>query len=223
MHEYTGEQLASRIANLRSIENVMSKYAFLTYYKRFDEAIRKLWCHAKSNPTLTTNERKLEGYGAVYAYLVEHNETETLRGNEIMRGLFPEELGSKKDSEMWGAGTAVVHTITTPVIELAEDEETAKAVFYSIGSCTEIVPEKGPKAFWVWEKYAVDFLKEADGWKIWHMVTMTDFKTPVGENWARVNLAPTGSYYTAYTPKTVPQVGVPIPVPYQSFSDTFSY
>ena len=39
MKTYTQEQLASRIANLRSVENVMSKYAFLTYYKRFDEAL----------------------------------------------------------------------------------------------------------------------------------------------------------------------------------------
>ena len=124
---------------------------------------------------------------------------------------------------MWGAGSAMVHTITTPVIELAEDEKTAKGMFYSLGSCTEIDPEKGPKAYWVWEKYAVDFVREADGWKIWHMVTMTDFKTPVGENWANVNLAPTGAYYSAYTPEITPQAGVPVPKPYGTFSETFSY
>ena len=39
MGSYTKEQLASRIVNLRGIENVMSKYAFLTYYKRFDEPV----------------------------------------------------------------------------------------------------------------------------------------------------------------------------------------
>ena len=43
MKTYTQEQLASRIANLRSVENVMSKYAFLTYYKRFDEALQKIY------------------------------------------------------------------------------------------------------------------------------------------------------------------------------------
>ena len=223
METYTAAQLASRIKDLRSIENVMSKFAFLTYYKRFDEALRHLWCAPDSSPTLTTNDKKYTGYAAVYHHLVEQQEESTRTGNDIMRKLFPEELGQKKDSEMWGAGTAMVHTITTPVIELAEDQKTAKAVFYSLGACTEIEEASGPKAYWVWEKYAVDFIREGDDFKIWHMIIMTDFKTPVGKNWASVNLAPTGSYYSAYTPKQTPKEGVPVPVPYKTFSETFSY
>ena len=223
MNEYTAEQLASRIANIRSVENVMSKYAFLTYYKRYDEAMKKFWCSPDQEPTYTTNDKKFVGYTAVRQELVEKGEEATRADNAAMRALFPEELGGKTDSEMWGAGSAMVHTITTPVIELAEDEKTCKAMFYSLGSCTEIDHEKGPKANWVWEKYAVDFIKETDGWKIWHLVTMTDFKTPVGSNWAQVNLAPTGSYYAAYTPMQVPQEGVPVPAPYKTFSETFSY
>ena len=35
--------LIVRIKNIRAVENVMSKYAFLTYYKRFDEALSKFW------------------------------------------------------------------------------------------------------------------------------------------------------------------------------------
>lgn len=220
MSLYTKEQLASRITNFRSIENVMSKYAFLTYYKRFQEALDKYW--TKSTPTLTTNDQKLSGQ-EVYDYLVTKGEADTKVGDEIMRGLYPQEFGDQSDSDMWGAGTAMVHTITTPVIELAGDEKTAKAIFYSLGSCTEIQAEKGPVAYWVWEKYAVDFVKEEDGWKIWHMVIMTDFMTPVGCNWAKVNVAPTGEYYTAYTPMTTPQAGVPMPEPYATFEETFSY
>lgn len=223
MKTYTEEQLASRISNIRSVENVMSKYAFLTYYKRFSEAMQKYWCAPDLEPTLTTNDRKYTGYASVYHHLVECGEEDTRRDNAIMRRLFPDEFADKQDSEMWGAGTAMVHTITTPVIELAEDEATAKGMFYSLGACTEIDPDQGPKAFWVWEKYAADFVKEEDGWKIWHLVVMTDFKAPVGENWAKVNLAPTGTYYTAYKPDITPQEGVPVPKPYETFQDTFSY
>lgn len=218
---YTAEQLASRIRNIRAVENVMSKVAFLTYYKRFYEAFNNYW--TDQAPTLTTNDKKYEGYDAVRRFLVEKGEEDTRRGDDVMRRLYPAEFADKKESEMWGAGTAMVHTITTPVIELSEDEKTAKGMFYSLGSCTEIDEETGPKAYWVWEKYAVDFVKEADGWKIWHMVIMTDFKTPVGENWASVNLAPTGAYYTAYTSEVAPQAGVPVPKPYATFAETFSY
>mgnify|MGYP002625924490 CR=1 FL=1 len=221
MGKYTEQQLASRIRNIRAVENVMSKFAFLTYYKRYDEAMNKFW--SDQDPTLTTNDQKIQGYAAVRRALVEKAEEQTRQDNDVMRKLYPAEFADKKDSEMWGAGSAMVHTITTPVIELAEDEKTAQGMFYSLGSCTEIDRSKGPKAYWVWEKYAVDFILEADGWKIWHMIIMTDFKTPVGENWASVNLAPTGSYYSAYTPETTPQAGAPVPKPYKTFSETVSY
>ena len=62
MGKYTAQQLASRIKNIRDVENVMSKYAFLTYYKRYYEAMEKYW--TDQNPTLTTNDQKLEGYAA---------------------------------------------------------------------------------------------------------------------------------------------------------------
>lgn len=87
MKTYTQEQLASRIANLRSVENVMSKYAFLTYYKRFDEALWKYWCAPDREPTLTTNDKKYAGYASVYNLLVECGEADTRRDNAIMRQL----------------------------------------------------------------------------------------------------------------------------------------
>ena len=44
--------------------------------------------------------------------------------------------------------------------------------------------------------YLIQGRQEADGWKIWHMVIMTDFKTPVGKNWASVNRAPLAAWNT---------------------------
>ncbi len=223
MKAYTAEQLASRIIDLKEIENVMSKYSFLTYYKRFAEALDTLWCSPAAGPTLTTNDKKLEGYDAVRTYLVEDGEDAVRADNAAMRTLFPEELGGKADSEMWGAGTAVVHTLTTPLIELAEDQQTAKGMWYCVGQNTEIDHAKGPVAYWNWEKYAVDLRKEDGKWKIWHMIVCTDFKSPVGKNWANENLAPAGPYYNGYTPRQTPQDTPPMPEPYETFAETFSY
>ena len=127
---YTAEQLASRIRNIRAVENVMSKYAFLTYYKRFYEAMEKYW--SDQNPTLTTNDRRIEGYAAVRRFLVDKGEEQTRADNDVMRRLYPDEFGDKKDSEMWGAGSAMVHTITTPVIELAGDEDVSSKTFFEL-------------------------------------------------------------------------------------------
>lgn len=100
MKTYTQEQLASRIANLRSVENVMSKYAFLANYKRSDEAVRKYWCAPEAEPTLTTNDHKYNGYTSVFNHLSEQGEAITRRDNDIMRQKFPDTFADQADSEM---------------------------------------------------------------------------------------------------------------------------
>lgn len=112
MGKYTAQQLASRIKNIRDVENVMSKYAFLTYYKRYYEAMEKYW--TDQNPTLTTNDQKLEGYAAVHRFLVDKGEEQTRADNEVMRKLYRRSLATRRTARCGGAGSAMVHTITTP-------------------------------------------------------------------------------------------------------------
>lgn len=223
MKEYTAEQLASRISDLKEIENTVSRYAFLTYYKRYAEALSTLWVSPAAVPTLTANDRRIEGYDAVKAFLVDEGEEAVLADNAAMRALFPEELAGKADSEIWGVGSAVVHTITTPLIELAGDQQTAKGMWYSVGQNTDIDHAKGPVAYWNWEKYALDLKKEDGKWKIWHLIICTDFKSQVGRNWADSNIAPSGDYYKAYDTHQTPQDYPPMPEPYETFAETFSY
>jgi hypothetical protein len=97
----------------------------------------------------------------------------------------PENLGVGFGHEM--------NCLTTPIIEIAGDGETAKGIWYSPGiNITGSVLEDGKTKIlgeWRMTKYGVDFAKEDGKWKIWHIGVYFD-NTPPGwsyENGKAVN------------------------------------
>lgn len=66
-----------------------------------------------------------------------------------------------------GAGRLQVHTLTTPLVEVADDCKTAKALWLSPG--LETGGHVGDLAgSWAWEKFYVEFICDNDKWYIWH-------------------------------------------------------
>lgn len=80
----------------------------------------------------------------------------------------------------------VIHDICTPVIEVAADVQTARGVWISPGIATASMPE-GKKGLWAWVKYDCDFIREPEGWKIWHMRKYEVFTVPTDSSWAAEN------------------------------------
>jgi hypothetical protein len=103
-------------------------------------------------------------------------------GKEGILKLYPG-LHHAIDGPKGHAGKMHMHPLTTPVIEVAEDCMTAKAVWISPGHETgSFIRTDHDDAFWCWMKYDCDFIKENSQWKIWHMRTpgifMTKYDTP---------------------------------------------
>ena len=124
------------------------------------------------------------------------------------------------------------HPATTGLVELAGDGKTAKGLWYAIGH--ETVPGK---AMWVTGKVAIDFIKEGDSWKIWHVVESNDL---VGEAGARYSDGT--PYWEPENDPIVAAFGTPdipvlthdpnfnwwddypaMPEPYETWSDAISY
>lgn len=70
------------------------------------------------------------------------------------------------------------HTITSSVVEVAGDRQTAKGVWYTPGIVGGFSGEKG-NFMWMFEKYGVDFIMEDGEWKVWHMHVYTDAAWPL--------------------------------------------
>jgi hypothetical protein len=82
------------------------------------------------------------------------------------------------------AGTMFEHHLTTPMIEVAEDGQTAKGVWISPGHETGPNPETGKhQGQWCWTKYGCDFIKEDGEWKIWHYHWYDTFMVPYEASW----------------------------------------
>lgn len=133
-------------------------------------------------------------------------------------------------------GEIVEHTLTTPIIEVAGDAQTAKAVWNSPGQEAHkfFWVEGSPRiAFWYWCKYSVDFIKTEDGWRIWHLNVYPTFAADYYRSWAEGTPPPEPplaagkakydeppSVDTRYRLDRAPDL-IPVPpVPYATWSPT---
>lgn len=168
-------RLARRTADRGEIENLFSRYMY--YHNAFrDDLIIPLWVKSGTEGIRAryTNAGVYMTYESVIAY---HQGRPT------------------------PVGKLILHYTTTPVIEVANDGQTAKGVWIMSGCESGLtdpeVAEQQPQymfspgmvqgkrvwAHWVWCKYAVDFLRQDGDWKIWKFRCYELSRAPFEENW----------------------------------------
>jgi len=79
------------------------------------------------------------------------------------------------------------HCVDSGVIEIAEDRQTAKGVWYTNGAIGGASNKSG-----MYERYAIDFANENGEWKIWHLHVYTDFSYQMGSGGGGRGAAPGG-------------------------------
>ena len=80
--------------------------------------------------------------------------------------------------------TWALHYMMAPVINVADDSETAIGGWYLLEPCT-IVTDDGPRAMVITGRYADRYRKEPDGWKFSEVVLDCQTISPLDEGWAR--------------------------------------
>lgn len=82
-------------------------------------------------------------------------------------------------------GNMPIHLMCNPVIEVAADGQTAKAIWVALGIVAMKDPKTGkPSCGWEWNRYADDYIKENGEWKLWHHHIYDLFHCGWDENWA---------------------------------------
>lgn len=79
-------------------------------------------------------------------------------------------------------GLMRIHSLSTPVIAVADDCSTARATWISPGVDSEVRDGKA-ECSWCWIKYGVDFIKEDGQWKLWHLTSYGLFHTNYYKSW----------------------------------------
>jgi hypothetical protein len=236
--DFTAEQLLTRWEIRREVQNIMGKYS-QSYCIKQEGALPGFWS-SREDVSLGVNNGYYVGPASVRGYYAAI-EAETALASRLIRARFPEKLGEKSDEECFGVGQISYRPIDTPVIEVADDLQTAKGIWVVRG-LVEKVTTAGPVSFWDFSYWAVDFILEDGAWHIWHMldlhevdcrqgINLTDTPESLPEDPAFVEMASV-SMPEPDRPCVLRQVygaGRPfapsprIPEPYKTFAETFSY
>jgi hypothetical protein len=171
---------AERALAMWQVQNVMSKHAYYHAAGMHLEELAAIWVNENGSwaktATFASPNWIMKGVAAVKKYYGQANQDNKVKELEQVSKVYPE---VKNVPENMGAGHEfAMHTLTTPIIEIAGDGKTAKAVWYSpgLGLSSRINGENvtvGSTFFW--EKYGADFVKEDGEWKIWHCQMFYDF------------------------------------------------
>jgi hypothetical protein len=80
--------------------------------------------------------------------------------------------------------TWALHYMVAPIIEIADDGQTATGSWYLLEPCT-IATDEGPRAMVITGRYADRYRLEPDGWKFSEVVLDCQTISPLDEGWAR--------------------------------------
>lgn len=223
-----------RAQDYAEIQNVFALHEY--YHNTPTEEVEMIFAKKQKDVSFAQNWGVWVGLESVKNYYRNDSKEEMQKRLDAIRKWHPD---IPNDIKYARAGHMGFHMLTTPIIEVAEDRETAKGMWYTPGFMT-VFDEKTGKwnAMWMYEKYAVDFIREDGKWKIWHFSVYMDFSCPYDKSWVEASeeqsragsplptpqvkpdLPPPG--YTTYSTRGLWQMPRP-PEPYRTFSETFSY
>ena len=231
----TIEEKAARYIAVKEIGSVLCEHCLYFGRRQTDLELERIWCRRAPDPSFTQNNGSFVGYEALKKYYAGAENRRKARYDEILSSLEPE-MADQPDELRYGTNTLSLQTLSTPCVEIAGDMETAKGL-WTVSAQVTAVDETGPVGLWAYGKLAADLVREDGAWRIWHLAVYTDFVTPAGmefdpEKGAAVypaglgiEEAPTvpGGHYDLYTDVRPLQKTPMPPVPYRTFSGTFSY
>lgn len=155
-------------------KNIMNYYMLQAWTINNRSYVEK-WSH-REDCSLMMPWGCYSGYeGVRTCYLVDHGDIDSEIDPGMVKGL---------------SGALYIHTVTTPVIEVAEDMKTARGMWWSNG--TEGNGLNGADfplmgwGGWMWGGYCVDFINEDGEWKIWHMIHQPRILTEFTECWNEI-------------------------------------
>ena len=238
---FSAEELTSRWEDIREIENLIGKRTFYTMLGNTDKIWQDFWCRKAPDPSMGFNYGYYQGYDAIAGWFQAQKNYITQQ-TELVQAAYPEKLGGRSLAEILNVGNLNCENVSTPLIELAGDGQTAKGIWYVMGTDLKVGPS-GQESSYSWGRLGVDFIKEDGAWKIWHTVFAQDLWTPTGESWGQQEHAqkPVDPRFAPLLDFQFPEPNVPmqlharfhagrrqaafptLPVPYETFSDTFSY
>jgi len=217
--------------------------AFLWYLRSAEEekAIDTLWS-VRDDIVYVDDGRGYRGQRSVRAFLVDARKNLREEKLALLAQKYPGEYS--KDSNMLGIGDYNMQWPANSYLRIADDNQTAKGVWWTPGLFSETDENKNLQAYMRVVNYGVEFVNEDGKWKIWHLREFPEFSFPVDQDTADLNAGSEntgaeyelrrrmdahgvqsnlqGNYSGAYSPTKVPTGDYSLFEPYDTWEDRFS-
>ena len=160
------EKILTRYQSDHDVRNLAARFVMSLKGGRFEDALN---CFAlETEGTMAT----IEKYG-IY------------KGKNQLKAYFVDYYSKIGGSE----GCFIEHELTSPVVEVAEDCKSAKAMFMSEGILAidpdgSMGPDDVARSFWQIGPWYMECVKENDEWKIWHLTIFDEIEIPYEQSWS---------------------------------------
>lgn len=238
--KYSTQTLLERWEDRRDVQNLMGKFSQI-YLTKEEGKIYDLFWSKRDDVCLALNEGWYIGAASVKAYydaLWQRNVIES----RLLKDYFSDtELGELSYDETLGVGRLGYKPVDTCVVEVAGDGQTAKGLWTVRGGYVQL-ESVGLVSYVEFSFLAVDFIKEGDDWKIWHLQNLYDVNHPAGTGWSEKppvydevpEFAELKNYALPepdvkevlrelYHPMRAFSPSPKVPEPYDTFAETFTY
>lgn len=162
----TPQEMLGRIMDVEDCKKLVSRQMLNYNGGQTEKSLRTLWVQEpehKATASYGSPWGFYTGMDSIYRYYVES---------------FQKELGKHE-------GVSLFRAVNTPVVFLAGDGKTAQGMFLMSGEETWEKQDGTVEALHIYGRVAVDFIREKEGWRIWHWVDIYQMTNPVGEDIAQ--------------------------------------
>lgn len=175
----TDTQLVGIWEDQRDIKNLMGRFTRCLMHKEEGEIFDRFWS-SRDDICLGVNDGWYCGSDSIKRYYRAAEEKRRIT-DRIIRNRFPAVMRELPEAA-YGFGYMELKSLSSDLVVIAEDGATAQGMWQCAGEMVEF-SEVGPVSYLTFGTYAVDFIRENDQWRIWHMRYMEEIKHPQGEKW----------------------------------------
>lgn len=225
-------------------EKVMSRHVYYHAAGIHRQEIEEFW--TKSDECTWAHNFGQMGNKANYIKnYADNQEKDTREVFDQVAKVYPEVLDPENVPDYRAICEEAMHFTVSPVVEVAEDGQSAKGLWYTPGCIfSTLNPQQAREGTWIWERYGADFVYEDGKWVYKNLKVCCDLNGPMDlPNWPLMERPPMpepaegedappppgggmditypGPLHFDATPTQTPQARPFIPVPYRTFSETY--
>jgi hypothetical protein len=178
---FTEEQWVERLWDVENVKQLMTKRCYYIYNDKHLEELEDFWVQEPEN-------RKTASYGSNWGYYV---------GMDEIRKYYVQHHKENMEKRAARYGTAAdktgymnMHTLSTPLVKLAQDGKTCRGMWYDMNAFNDGNPDGTAQELLLPWQVACDFVKENGQWRIWHLFMSNDMFITIGKPVSEIPIYP---------------------------------